>query len=86
MYSLKSNIHLKQLTMYLYKVVGKEKIESISAYDVRYIIAESVEAAISKYKTLPNLYNEMITATPLCKRDEIIPTIEPIKEKINETN
>tara|TARA_R110000744_G_scaffold282090_2_gene393836 strand:+ start:426 stop:650 length:225 start_codon:yes stop_codon:yes gene_type:complete len=74
--------------MYLYKVKGfkdKEVVFTLT-YDIRYIIAELSSDAIAKYITLDNVYKGRVTATPLCRRDAIIPTIEPIKEVLDETN
>ncbi len=64
--------------MNLYKVTGRS---AWNAYERRYIIASNQRTAIAKFTTtVTDYFTASIECDFMCKRDNIIPTVEPRKE------
>lgn len=62
--------------MKLYKLTSSNFYEK-----TRYIVALDKAKAITKYYEIEEIYEEStVKAEYICDREEIIPTIEPIKE------
>ena len=59
--------------MKLYRVTDK-------GVHARYIIAETNMIAINKYTSLFKRMVGLVEAKYICDRDDIIPTLDPIKE------
>jgi len=71
--------------MNLYKVYSKNASFDFSN---QFIVAEEPKKAIKKYLeiTKSEVYHNDIQVEFICKRDDIIPTIEQIKELIDYKN
>jgi hypothetical protein len=62
--------------MMLYKITGSI-FKDGATKTIKFILAVSEKKAIEKYLTLNNVDSRYIVAEVVCRRDEIIPTIEP---------
>tara|TARA_R110000772_G_scaffold90662_1_gene186887 strand:+ start:1644 stop:1847 length:204 start_codon:yes stop_codon:yes gene_type:complete len=67
--------------MNLYKVTGKTRKDS-NYPEIIYITAVDEPLSIAKFIEVAEYKNTIIVSEFLCKRDDIIPTVEPIKEQI----
>ena len=65
--------------MKLYKIIGATRKEAYFS-QTEFITAEKPSIAISKFTEI-HADCKYIEAVMICRRDEIIPTIEPMQEK-----
>ncbi len=66
--------------MTLYEIKGWNTGDKSDYSNTKYVIAENKEEAIAKYKAIAGVYTSIVEGRALCKRDAIIPTLEPVKE------
>lgn len=69
--------------MNLYKVSSKvDTFQGMQVYDREsFILAESKSKAVIKFLDIHPNFTRRLKCKLICKRDEIIPTVEPLKEK-----
>lgn len=68
--------------MMLFRVYKKYGKDSTVRYDEKFIVAQGKQLAINKWLKINrnNIEGWHIVAEEICNRDEIIPTVDPIKE------